>query len=739
MKRMKRKMLGVLLSAALLASMMLPSGVTAAEVGEAVGVTPSTAATEATTTDTATEEVTVIDEVSETAETVDAAEVVEEDEEVTIIDEVSETAETVDMNIDETSSTRSDYRDKYSVSTTCTFTATGYTYVACNTSNSGTTNGTSWSYSSATASIDSTTYSGETVAKFTQESAGNNNLRVLAQETSTSLSGTGLYFEILSNVAISSDTTLTLYGTNGKTALANQGSANGNNPQIGNSVNITNYMTQLSESTAQYVYVVMVPWSAFGDDIELPSGKLLSMRIWCSLNTLSGTDNCVAFSHVGFYTEPTTLEDIRTDNNVVVVQDFEYSSASSDSEATTDVYNNGAGVFVPSIGSTYLDNAAEFSVTTADAQNLRFQTSATALTGEGLYFEMASSVACAISSNASIGLYDTTSAQAQALSTATQIGSTISAGKISGSYMTLVDEDTNTYAVMIPWSAFGIDDLSDVTISNGLSVRLWLGASIVTQYMVLDIDNIGFYTFGSTDNVLSSNTDDTVAVTTSTIYGYGSDTIYAKVSADDITTYDNSKYPTTVLTYGDNNYIFAGWYSDNGSNACESMPATASYAKFVDANVLLVGLQTSKVSDTTGTFDIRFVSTVDTNQYSNTGFMVTLSYSGVEKSETLQTEEVYETIYATDKDYDSGIIYQASDKFSTASSYFSTATITGISYSTASNYTIVSIYAYWKTLDGTTVIYSVPTASLTNVITFNGSQTLADLYDVCWPSTSGDE
>ena len=150
-------------------------------------------------------------------------------------------------------------------------------------------------------------------------------------------------------------------------------------------------------------------------------------------------------------------------------------------------------------------------------------------------------------------------------------------------------------------------------------------------------------------------------------------------------------------------YIFAGWYADE---ACEKIPITSAsevteavYALFVDKKVLGVKAQLSAdvLTDevTTGTANLRFVTTVDSLRYQEAGFKFVI-YGATSK---VPTKVVYKKLYALNKD---GTEDTLSPKlFSLASNYFWAVTVTGI----PSGAWDASIAAtpYWITLDGVTV------------------------------------
>ncbi len=735
---MQKKVLSLLLAAAMLLS---------------VSVTPVLAADNDTADDTsavqtveaaadeAAEEVTVIDEVSETAATVNAAATEEAEEEVTIIDEVSETAETVDSY---TAYTYSDGTTKYTatVLNDCSDTSTFTKSSKSGQSNDPSDNSKTIQYTIT--DIVDTSNSGVAVV-----GSGWRGVNITVTGT-ISEDAKGIYFELLdarSNIkglgnsesgtqylylslAVGSDSATVVVDTTDAAISDLLDKCAAYNPTTG--LSGTYGDGTYSDGTLTQFFI---PWETFGVSAsDVAAAGSYTFDICLKAGTMAGKyvssyQNPVMYDNFGVYTteadtsgggsEPTepeydydTTSEARSENDVVVVQDFEYSKTDGD-----DIYcNGGYGDYTAAIGTEgYLDSQfAQFTVpSSAVPQNLRIQTSATALAGAGLYFEVDSSAEFDLSSNATLAMFDVSSAAEQLAATSNdQIGSTVTVANFTSDYIYSVESDTNTYVVMVPWSVFGIDDISEISISNALSVRIWVDSSIVSANMVIAVDNIGFYTFGSTDNVLSSNTDGTVAVTTSTIYGYGSDTIYAKVATDDLANYsaDDNIYPTTTLTYGDNNYIFAGWYSDNGTTACGSMPTSAAYAKFVDENVMTLGFQVLADTTTASTSTtLRLVTTVDSLYYSNVGFILTMD----DWTCTFTTENVYGTISG-----DATVSYDPT-AFSDASLYFVTATVTDIS---SDHFTeAITVTVFWETLDGTTVTSTLDTSYGGLAITGNGT------------------
>ncbi len=222
------------------------------------------------------------------------------------------------------------------------------------------------------------------------------------------------------------------------------------------------------------------------------------------------------------------------------------------------------------------------------------------------------------------------------------------------------------------------------------------------------------YTVGGLLGIMEDGTDTTHVVPATVETGEGEATMYVKVSASYIAAnYSTDAYPTTTLTYTDDdgahNYIFAGWYYLDESSAyqyCSSdmwgedgLTETYYYAKFVDANVMTVGFQYAYTSgeSTDTTIYLRLISTVDSLNYDEAGFVV--QFSTGKNSHELAVDIVYKAIYGMTEAY-------TPDMFSGASTdgYFTTYVISGVPVNDGVS---ITVYAYWKTMDGTKVVSSL--------------------------------
>ena len=155
-------------------------------------------------------------------------------------------------------------------------------------------------------------------------------------------------------------------------------------------------------------------------------------------------------------------------------------------------------------------------------------------------------------------------------------------------------------------------------------------------------------------------------------------------------------------------YVFAGWFTDAEATSPVADETTNVYAKFVTQDVLSVKgqLKTGTTAESLNT-DYRFSTTVDSLNYQNIGFNITVN--GNTKSPSSTT--VYKKITARSGDE---IIAHDPTVFSAVSQYFHTYTITGIPQSAFAEE--IQIAAYWTTLDGTVVTGPARTLTVNMVI-----------------------
>lgn len=105
-------------------------------------------------------------------------------------------------------------------------------------------------------------------------------------------------------------------------------------------------------------------------------------------------------------------------------------------------------------------------------------------------------------------------------------------------------------------------------------------------------------------------------------------------------------------TYPDKDgMIFAGWYTDSTYETPYTGTDGYAYAKFVDENVLTVKGQLPE--DTTAesqSTTIRFVSTVDSEEYSAVGFEIEYLYNGRTYHASWEGTDVYDSLYNVGQD-----------------------------------------------------------------------------------------
>lgn len=157
-------------------------------------------------------------------------------------------------------------------------------------------------------------------------------------------------------------------------------------------------------------------------------------------------------------------------------------------------------------------------------------------------------------------------------------------------------------------------------------------------------------------------------------------------------------YPKPTTT-GKEDWVFAGWYQEetceNPYKASALSQVTSAYAKFVPAEVLSVKCQvTTGTDEYTDKTSMRFVSTIDSTNYSEVGFEITSNG----KTHTFSSTNVYKRINSVTSGLECGFSPVA---FDTESEYFMTFTLTNIANKNFER--VHFVRPYWKTLDGTTV------------------------------------
>ena len=183
------------------------------------------------------------------------------------------------------------------------------------------------------------------------------------------------------------------------------------------------------------------------------------------------------------------------------------------------------------------------------------------------------------------------------------------------------------------------------------------------------------------------------------------------IKYDDISVYrKNGNYAPTAP----DGYIFAGWYStsecakeDAISRDCKSGEA---YAKFVDKHLLRI--QTQITANTTSDSDsthIRFVTSVDSFNYSRVGF--TVMFNG--KDYGGSNNKVYETLTALDGNttWD----YTPKQVYGSSAIRFKAWVIRGVTNPYFGD--AFTVTPYWETLDGTVVNGATVTKTVNDGIT----------------------
>ncbi len=304
---------------------------------------------------------------------------------------------------------------------------------------------------------------------------------------------------------------------------------------------------------------------------------------------------------------------------------------------------------------------------------------------------------------------------------------TTGAGEYQEGDTVTIDAGTRKGYIFSHWSA----DSSDVSFANVNSTTTTFTmvnceVTITANWISDGLPSGTSLGYASAD---SSKVDPYASKTAMALIGEGSTTVYAFVTNPSGAGYTNDEYDENenITSYGiyptyrdinsDYDYIFAGWYS--GSEPCDSVPTGTVMAKFVVADVLTVGIQYAYEDDTKTTMLLRLVTSVDTLDYKETGFKITITKNNISSTVTLGTEKVYDEITGDSGAYTTK--YTASD-FSSLSKYLNTVVLEGVPVS--SDYTI-AVYAYWVTADGTTVVSTLEESYSGKIIM--GYSTLADI------------
>lgn len=163
-------------------------------------------------------------------------------------------------------------------------------------------------------------------------------------------------------------------------------------------------------------------------------------------------------------------------------------------------------------------------------------------------------------------------------------------------------------------------------------------------------------------------------------------------------------------------YVFAGWYYDE---ACTSSPAASAtkvlaegtkvYAKFVPEIVLSVNAQTRYTTEgETNKIDLRLVTTVDSWDYREVGFIVT-NRAGVPK--TYPQQYVFASLLAAGYTKTPREINECSIRFGTINIIGITVSGEGVDPNRE-----IPVQAYWITKDGTTVCGPARTIKVSDAV-----------------------
>ena len=148
-------------------------------------------------------------------------------------------------------------------------------------------------------------------------------------------------------------------------------------------------------------------------------------------------------------------------------------------------------------------------------------------------------------------------------------------------------------------------------------------------------------------------------------------------------------------------YVFAGWFTTSGCEVAIASDAqnVEAYAKYVSAEIFDVKAQVSLLVDGEADLyrDIRFVTSVDSLNYSEVGFKITIN--GEER--TFNNPTVYKRLFGV-SDTSYILDYVPNKAICDESEYFNTWTIFNVPYTVYD--TPIYVQPYWKTLDGTEVL-----------------------------------
>ena len=187
-------------------------------------------------------------------------------------------------------------------------------------------------------------------------------------------------------------------------------------------------------------------------------------------------------------------------------------------------------------------------------------------------------------------------------------------------------------------------------------------------------------------------------------FTYGFDNIYVVNNATGEVVYneDFEETPTAPVQEGK---VFAGWYQDSAFTTPAAEGVERGYAKFVNREVL--GLRTQLTAGTTAesaSTNLRLLTSVDSLDYAEAGFIMTCNGVTVEKA----SSTVYSSILAL------GEGVTAASQFADASAYFVTYTITDIPQSAFASEIVVT--PYWVTADGVKTLGDAVTVTVNGLL-----------------------
>lgn len=170
----------------------------------------------------------------------------------------------------------------------------------------------------------------------------------------------------------------------------------------------------------------------------------------------------------------------------------------------------------------------------------------------------------------------------------------------------------------------------------------------------------------------------------------------------DVNRYTDGVYPTL------SDKLFGGWYTDSSFNTVSLQTSGAAYAKMVNPDVLTVKCQltagTTAESDKT---NLRFLTTVDSLNYENLGFEITVNG----KTQVIQSSKVYRKVNATT---DTGFESYTPQQVCADSNYFLAFTLKNIPQSAFG--TEITVRPFWTVYGGGRVYGAARTVTVNDGI-----------------------